>query len=525
MSLSSIQPDFDGNRSPGLSANLSSNNPFRNRAVSPAMPSSTQRSPREPPPRPLSRNPFLDSPTTNQKAPDAMAFSRTSPISPGPALTGNAADLFDELTIGDKPIPNRNTKPGMVRSNTGTSRPQAENIPPGRPSGHRPMRSQEEAMRARRAAAKPSLSSRPREEEVLDIFADPNDSPRQRARRNSDTSIMERKPKLLDPEDQRRRLEKEKRHRDRKRAAEKAKKKAPLDVIDQLDATSIFGIGTFHHDGPFDACNPDRNRAGSRRAPMQAFAKDSANNSLGGGGPLNKKPDHATFMGNNDAEAHLDYSRGGDKVDNFEPYTHRPGMPSRTESAIESATTRVEPVHGEESMGLGTSTFLEGAPASRSAVQKNQNEQLGMDGGLSRKKSLAQKIRGINSRRDYGPSGRMTSPEGMYHATSPDGYTPGGRRSNEANPFFNEFGKGDDTIKEETGTFAELPPRPGRSRAPSNPPGIERRVTSDSIGESSRPPVSNGGGGFLSRVKSLKGGPRKPRVENKPLPTPTPQLL
>lgn len=152
--------------------------------------------------------------------------------------------MQDELTIGDKPIPNRNNKPGMVRSNTGTTRPQTENIPPGRPSGHRPMRSQEEAMRARRAAAKPSLSSRPREEEVLDIFADPNDSPRQRARRNSDTSIMERKPKLLDPEDQRRRLEKEKRHRDRKRAAEKAKKKAPLDVIDQLDATSIFGIGS-----------------------------------------------------------------------------------------------------------------------------------------------------------------------------------------------------------------------------------------------------------------------------------------
>src|ERR1700736_3612880 len=30
----------------------------------------------------------------------------------------------------------------------------------------------------------------------------------------------------------------------------------------------------FHHDGPFDACNPHRNRAGSKRAPMQAFPKD-----------------------------------------------------------------------------------------------------------------------------------------------------------------------------------------------------------------------------------------------------------
>ncbi|APA11876.1 hypothetical protein sscle_08g066460 [Sclerotinia sclerotiorum 1980 UF-70] len=522
MSLSSIQPDYDGNRSPGLSTNLSSNNPFRNRAVSPAMSSSTQRAHREPPPRPLSRNPFLDSPATNQtSSPDKMAFSRTSPSSSGPALTGHAADLFDELTLGDKPVPDRSQKPGLMRSNTSANQ-QAENIPPGRPSGHRPMRSQEETMRARRPAGKPS-SSKPRKEEELDIFADPSDSPKRRARRNSDTSIMDRKPRLLDPEDERRRLEKEKRHRDRKRAQDKTKKKAPLDVIDQLDATSIFGIGAFHHDGPFDACLPGRNRTGSRRAPMQAFAKDSANNSLGGGGPLNQKPDHATFMGNNDAEAHLDYSRGGDKVDNFQPYGHRPGMPSRTESAIESATSRVEPVHGEESMGLGTSTFLEGAPASRAAVQKNQNEQFGMDGGLSRKKSLAQKIRGINSRRDYGPSGRMNSPEGMYTSISPDGYTPGGSRANEANPFFNEFGKGDDTIKEEFVTFAELPPRPGRSRAPSNPPGIERRVTSDSMGESTKGSASNGG--FLSRVKSLKGGPRKPRVENRPLPTQTSQLL
>ncbi|KAI9641907.1 hypothetical protein NHQ30_009775 [Ciborinia camelliae] len=524
MSFSSTQPDHDGHSSNGLSISLSSNNPFRNRAVSPAIPSSTQRSSREPPPRPVSRNPFLDSSTTNQTSPDKMSFS---PISPGSSLTGNAADLFDELTLGDKPkpVPNRSQKPPTMRSNSvntqSSPQGQVENIPPGRSSGHRPTRSQEEAMRARRAAGKPS-SSRPRKEEELDIFADPNDSPRRGARRNSDTSIADRKPKLLDPEDQRRRLEKEKRHRDRKRAQDKTKKKAPLDVIDQLDATSIFGIGAFHHDGPFDACLPGRNRTGSRRAPMQAFAKDSANNSLGGGGPLNKKPDHATFMGNNDIEAHLDYSRGGDKIDNYEPYGHRPGMPSRTESAIESATTRVEPVHGEESMGLGTSTFLEGAPASRAAVQKNQNEQFGMDGSLSRKKSLAQKIRGINSRRDYGPSGRMTSPEGMYNSTSQDAYTPGGSRVNEGNPFFNEFGKGEDTIKEETGTFAELPPRPGRTRAPSNTPGMERRFTNDSTGESSRAPASNGGG-FLSRVKSLKGGPRKPRVENNPLPTP--QLL
>jgi hypothetical protein len=100
-----------------------------------------------------------------------------------------------------------------------------------RPGGHRPNRSRdEEAMRARKA--KQNLE--------LDIFADPNDSPKRRARRNSDTSIVG--GKLLDPEDERRRLEREKRHRRREKDSSK-KPKNPLDIIDQLDATSIFGTG------------------------------------------------------------------------------------------------------------------------------------------------------------------------------------------------------------------------------------------------------------------------------------------
>ncbi|PQE24447.1 Pal1 cell morphology protein [Rutstroemia sp. NJR-2017a BBW] len=493
MSLSSIQP-HEGNRSPSLSINLSSNNPFRNRAASPAMSSSTQRSPQDPPPRPTSRNPFLDSSTTTMAASSVnTAFPRTSPTASGPALTGNAAELFDELTLVDKPVPNRSNKPPPPpRSITDRGQPPAygsmrENV---RPGGHRINRSRdEEALRAKKA----------RQNLELDIFADPNESPKTRVRRNSDTSIVG--GKLLDPEDERRRLEREKRNRRREKDR---KPKNPLDIIDQLDATSIFGTGAFHHDGPFDACNPSRNRKGSRRAPMQAFDKDSTNMTLGGGGPLNAKPDHALFMGNGDIDAFTEFSRDG--------IERRPGLPSRTESNIESAYTRVEPVHGEESIGLGTSTFLEGAPASRTAIQQNQSS--AMEGGLSRKKSLAQKIRGINSRRDYGPSGRVTSPDGSF--PSPETYTPGGSRVNDANPFFNEFSKGDDTIKEESLTSVESQ-RPQHTRAPSSPPGIERRVTSDGNGGGAS------GGGFLSRVKSLKGGPRKPRVENKPLPTP--QLL
>lgn len=235
---------------------------------------------------------------------------------------------------------------------------------------------------------------------------------------------------------------------------------------------------------------------------MQAFPKDSLNNVLGGGGPLNKRPDHATFLGNNDEEAFKDYSTG------------QPGQPPRPKDVnVLSATTRIEPIHGEETLGLGTSTFLEGAPASRTAMQRRESEtEAAPGGGLGRKKSLAQRIKGINGpRRDFGPSGRITSPEGVRSPESA-GFSPGGSQIHESNPFFNEFSKGDDYTKKETSVTIVEPERSGRARAPSNPPrvgfaGLERRQTGD--GSSSDQPKT--GGGFLSRVKSLKGGPRKPK--------------
>ena len=250
---------------------------------------------------------------------------------------------------------------------------------------------------------------------------------------------------------------------------------------------------------------------------MQAFPKDSLNNVLGGGGPINKKPNHAAFLGNNDEEAFKDYSKGGAGFNGYEPYSNGAIRPeqSKQELSVQSATTRIEPIHGEETLGLGTSTFLEGAPASRTAMQRRESEQATQtEGGLSRKKSLAQKIRGINNnRRDYGPSGRITSPDGVYNSTSPEIRTPGGTRT-ETNPFFNEFSNGDDG-KNESITIVEPERQPGHGRAPSSPrrgfgDRLERRVTSDGSAGSDQP-AKVGGGGFLSRVKSLKGGPRRPK--------------
>ena len=102
-------------------------------------------------------------------------------------------------------------------------------------------------MRARRAAASSGSRSRPTGE--LDIFADPSESPKKsdarRIRRNSESSVADRKP--LDPEEEKKRQERrrrERRHREREGGSSKSKKPdRKLDIIDKLDVTSIYGTG------------------------------------------------------------------------------------------------------------------------------------------------------------------------------------------------------------------------------------------------------------------------------------------
>lgn len=322
-------------------------------------------------------------------------------------------------------------------------------------------------------------------------------------------------------------------------------------IINAASFMLTFDI-VFHHDGPFDACNPNRNRKGSERAPMQAFAKDSANNTIGGSGPVHKNLNLAQIHGRGD-EGFTDFATSGAVKPQAEPGVEfesyagssaplrrgpgvRPGI-DRTSSF--NPTSRVDPVHGEESLGLGTSTFLEGAPAARTAIQRreSENEQmpgLGNAGGLGRKRSLAQKIRGIsNSNRGgafAGPPAKATGPNGFYERnTSPTGpgevQSAGGvhRIRETKNPFFNDY----DDAYERKGQkiqIAEQRQRNGsigggeeqinaRARAMSSPKRVptggmlERRITNDAA-ISGAPEPSVGGGGFLSRVKSLKGGKR-----------------
>lgn len=223
---------------------------------------------------------------------------------------------------------------------------------------------------------------------------------------------------------------------------------------------------------------------------------------MGGSGPLNKRPDHATFMGNNDGDASADYG-----------VSHVP-KPS-ADVAIFDAHQRAAVIHGDESVGLGTSTFLEGTPAARAAVAKAQQESLeqGMpaEGGLSRKKSLAQRI-GINRpprAGGFANSGMRTNPEGVYYRDRP---SVGGSMSSprgENNPFFSEY---EPTKGGEEQISVRRTSAAGGATGPKSPPpaGLERRVTTESYTEQ---PKSKGG--LLGRMKSLKGGSRSRPVVDK----------
>ncbi|KJZ75945.1 hypothetical protein HIM_04769 [Hirsutella minnesotensis 3608] len=525
--MSFSDPPQPGQQQAGLSVSLSSNNPFRNRAASPSSIDaalSSPASPFDPPPRPLSRNPFFDNPVSLSAPSTANmpAHSNSKSLS--------AEEIFDSLTLDDKKEAAKpQAMPPPQRRPADPPVPRRENKPAGKlpRASHRPTRSQEEALRARKPPPGPPRPG---------PSGSPQRKPPPRPRRNSESSVLDLNAAPITAEEMKmieakRLRERQKREREgrssgregrdtregregresKERSKSTKRPSRRLDIIDQLDATSIYGTGLFHHDGPFDALNPHRNRQNSRRAPMQAFPKDSLNNSLGGAGPLNRNPDHAVFMGNGTDEAFRDYA-GNKNCKNGYSY------PPNAEAAIFDPVSRGAAIHGDESVGLGTSTFLEGTPAARTAIARREAEQAQelVEGGLQRKKSLAQRIRHINKGpREYSSSGRMINPDGAYSRLSQGPVSAGAvnSASEAANPFFSEFGKGEETLS--------VKPRDGNS-SPTSPPRIprrlsggalERRSTADGFMTSEESNSNSKPSGLLGRMKSLKGG-RKPRISD-----------
>ena len=270
------------------------------------------------------------------------------------------------------------------------------------------------------------------------------------------------------------------------------KKNSALDVIDKLDVTGIYGSGLFHHDGPFDACNPHRNKSSRRLAPVQAFPVDSANNSMSGFGPLNSKADHSHIFGNGNGEAYNDY-------------TSNARRPSTTRVISFDPKSAIETLHGDESLGLGTSTFLDGAPASKLAIKKTEAETFddrprlssegafGNGGGIQRKKSLVQKFRSMEA--PIGGRRRPPPPPGGRQHSPPEARSPTTPVSGGNSPVFNgyddAYDKGENISVVDKGT---------RDRAPSSPkkPHINRGSTDD-----------GNPNGLMNRVRSLSKPKRR----------------
>ncbi|KAN0070154.1 Pal1 cell morphology domain containing protein [Elaphomyces granulatus] len=463
-----------------INLNLGSNNPFRNRTVSPSGSSPSSLASPARPDRPLSTNPFLDE---TEALSQSITRDSISSMAEKSSFSGNAAELFANLSLDPSKKKSRRPPP-----------PYTEKPPSANGTSVSSRRTNERSESVGKDPFETFAEPRPKD-------SGHSRSDARRPRRNSESSVVD-KSKPLDSEEEKRR--RERRHRDKQDRSKDAKHRArrppahKLDIIDKLDVTGIYGSGLFHHDGPFDACNPHRNRKGIRTAPMQAFPKDSKNMALGGAGPNNRDLDLALFHGHT-TEGYTDYAATGNNR-----------LLKQDQPMAFDATTRVEPIHGVESMGLGTSTFLEGTPASRAAIERRQSENEQMfseNGGLQRKKSLAQKFRGIN--RNGNPNPRMISPETSPRNSGPSEYT---QRINDKNPFIQDY----DDAYERKGAriqLAEEAHSTGRGRAASSPKrssGLDRRMTNDRPVAAVGTDEAKNSVGFMNRMKSLRKRPERP---------------
>jgi hypothetical protein len=251
--------------------------------------------------------------------------------------------------------------------------------------------------------------------------------------------------------------DKPKRSSREKKSSSSRKKGSPLDSIDKLDVTGMYGQGSFHHDGPFDACRPHRNKRNSR-APVAAFPVNGPNNTLDGvdyrRGNQNTEN---RIMGRADNEAFEEFSQGVQQKEQQEDQQDLPLISDNSSGGFDP-TVKSNPVHGSTTLGLGTSTFLEGAPAPKTVKvdQAGEAQQpLQQQQQIKRKKSIVQRLRG------------------------------------------NSYSSGSSAEKS----------RAKRAAVTADPLPTPMRLSSKSDGDSPQPPLppsSTGGNSFLRRVKSLK---------------------
>lgn len=154
----------------------------------------------------------------------------------------------------------------------------------------------------------------------------------------------------------------------------KIPKELELDTIDKLDVTGIFFGGGFHHDGPFDAARPQRTRRHDlRNAPIMAFPRDSSNNNI-----VRSHTISASSSGVFSSAGRNTLTRKG------------------TVSGQFGSNAKKSMVHGDASVGLGSTTFLDGAPASQEAIKEDIQNHIRRNKSIkdNRRKSIADFLRG-----------------------------------------------------------------------------------------------------------------------------------
>ncbi|SCV01757.1 LAME_0G18272g1_1 [Lachancea meyersii CBS 8951] len=152
-----------------------------------------------------------------------------------------------------------------------------------------------------------------------------------------------------------------------------------VDTIDKLDVTGLFG-GAFHHDGPFDACTPHRNR-NQKVAPVMAFPANGPNSSIAGA--ANSKSPMKEVFGQesvDDDDTYLYASRPYHQVNNASSTATVDAIKPNSRKITQFDTkAQTQLVHGPTTDGLGSTTFLDGAPAKGAQNSYNRLHPLSAD--------------------------------------------------------------------------------------------------------------------------------------------------
>ncbi|CAL9734633.1 protein Pal1p [Monosporozyma servazzii] len=151
----------------------------------------------------------------------------------------------------------------------------------------------------------------------------------------------------------------------------KVPKELELDTIDKLDVTGIFFGGGFHHDGPFDAARPQRTRHSRVSSPIMAFPRKSSSNNI--------------------VRSHTI------SASSSEVFTGHNGLLRKgTISGQFGSKAKSSMIHGDASVGLGSTTFLDGAPASQEAIKEDIRNHIRRNKTIkdNRRKSIADFLRG-----------------------------------------------------------------------------------------------------------------------------------